>query len=100
MAEGELPRSTRDRIVDVLLTQHGADRGVAGAQAFGCGDDVRDDRKALRGKPVASAPDAGDDLVETDQKAVPLATLRKPLPERIGRAIGRQGGGADGLAEV
>ena len=99
MSEVEEARAPFHGVVDVLLAQHRADRGIAGAQAFADRHDVRLDRQLLICEPASDAAHAGDHLVEADQKPVLLAALMEPEPELVGRRIRRQRRPADGLAE-
>ena len=84
----ERARALVDRIVDVLLAEDGADRRVSGAQPLADRHDIRFDGQLLVGEPAADASHSGDDLVEADEKPVPLASLLEPVPELLRRRIG------------
>ncbi len=95
VAEREAARSRGHRLIDAVVTDRRADRRVSGSQALGGRDDVGGERELAGRKPVAGAAHAGHDLVKADQEAVALAALGKPLPEALGRHVGRQRGRAD-----
>jgi hypothetical protein len=48
------------------------------------GDQVRRDAEGLRGEGLAGAAEAGDDLVEDQQDAVPVADLAQALQVALG----------------
>ena len=98
--ERELPGARRNGVIDMLPRQHCADGGVAGTQPLRDCDDVGNQWYAFRRKPVARAAHPGHDFVEGDQKAVPLPSLRQPLPEVGWGRVGGQCRGADGLTEI
>src|SRR2546423_14585638 len=60
MSGREALRAVRDRVVDGLAAEHGADRSIAGTETLGSSDDVGNDRHALSGEPRSCSPDAGD----------------------------------------
>ena len=80
----ELARPVRERLVDVLRTEHRGERRVARAEPLAAGHDVGLDRQLLVREPAAGAADAGDDLVEADEESVALAALGESVPELVG----------------
>src|SRR5256885_14451413 len=89
VTEREPSRALGERLVHVVRAYDGADRGVARAKALRGGDDVRNERQLLGGKPLAAAADSGDDLVVADQESMAGAPLREALPETRRRRVRR-----------
>src|SRR6266700_6730017 len=69
--EGRTVRTGVEQVLGRAEGEAGADR-QATAEALGQGDDVRTDPGLLEGEPVAGTADAGLDLVEHEQCAVPF----------------------------
>jgi len=70
------PCSVNGSITDSLAA-NGADRRVGRRQALGHRQQVRFDVVALRGEPLADAPEARDHLVGAQQDAVAVAQLAR-----------------------
>jgi len=60
-------------VVDMFAHQHAAHRHRARGDALGEGDHVGNDAVALGGEGIAHAAKAGDDFVEDQQDAMPVA---------------------------
>ena len=99
VAQVELAGPPVKGVVNLRRAQHRSEGSVAGSQPLSHADDVGRDGHLVRGEPRSHPSHAGDDLVEADQEAVPLAPLSKPLPEAGRRRIPGQSRGAHRLAE-
>ena len=87
MAVLELARAGGDGLVHVLGAEDSRERGVTRAEGLPERDDVRHERDLVVGEPGARPSEAGDDLVEDDQKAVPVTPLGETLPESLRRRV-------------
>ena len=76
---------SHERVVDVPACGDGAHRHGAVGEALGHRDHVRRHAEVLRAERGAEATEAGDDLVEDQQDAVPGADLAQPLQVALGR---------------
>ena len=87
MAVLELARAGGNGLVHVPGAEDSRKRGVARAEGLPERDDVGNERDLVVGEPGASPSEAGDDLVEDDQEAVPVTPLGKTLPESLRRRV-------------
>src|SRR5919197_2135571 len=83
-------KPAREELVANPLTQlraddHRSEGDVARVDALGDGDDVGDDVPVLTGEPATGPPEAGHDLVENEQDAVPVADLADRLQVAVRR---------------
>ena len=91
MTEIELSGTLRDRVENVLPAEHGRQGGIASAQSFANGDDVRLDRQLMSRQPAPHPPHSRDDLVEANQETVLLRAFLEYLPESPGWGVCGQG---------
>ena len=81
----QVVRPGHEGVVDALLRQHRAHRHAAVGQALGDRHQVRRHAEGLRREGLAGAAEAGDDLVEDQQDAVPVADLAQALQVALRR---------------
>ena len=81
----EVFRPVHEGVVDALLGHHSAHGYGAVGQALGHAHQVGSDAEGLRRKGRAGAAEAGDDLVEDQQDAVPVADLAQALQVALRR---------------
>ncbi len=73
------------RVINALAAEHRAHRHDAVGDPLGHGDQVRHDVEVLGGEAAAQPAEAGDDLVEDQQDAVPVADFAQALQVALGR---------------
>ena len=99
MAVLERARACADGVDDLAAREHRADRLVAAAEPLCDRLDVRRDAFLLPGVRRAGAAHAAHDLVEDEQRAMPVADLAHRLEVAVRRRHRAGGGADDGLGE-
>lgn len=74
-----LLRARHERIEHAVADQHGAHWDGTVCQPLGAGDEVRQHAEILGCERRAEAAEAGDNLVENQQDAVPVADSRSRI---------------------